>query len=105
MVFPGLTSHKGNTDVVYHVTIVAIGRGLLKKFWPFVTRLRYTHCREFNYLKLCRPAYFMLMIALVVDIRSYLIDCVVALQYIKYVKSAKEIYLVNIMHWTFFFIH
>ena len=34
MVFPGLTSHKGNIDVVYHVTIVAIGHGLLKKFWP-----------------------------------------------------------------------
>ena len=26
--------------VVYHVTIVAIGHGLLKKFWPFGTRLR-----------------------------------------------------------------
>ena len=38
--------------VVYHVTIVAIGHGLLKKFWPFVTRLRSTHCREFNNLKL-----------------------------------------------------
>ena len=30
--------------VVYHVTIVAIGHGLLKKFWPFGTRLRSTHC-------------------------------------------------------------
>ena len=39
--------------VVYHVTIVAIGHGSLKKFWPFGTRLRSTHCREFNYLKLC----------------------------------------------------
>ena len=37
--------------VVYQVTIVAIGHGLLKKFWPFGTRLRSTHCREFNYLK------------------------------------------------------
>ena len=45
--------------VVYHVTIVAIGHGLLKKFWPFGTRLRSTRCREFNYLKLCRPAYFI----------------------------------------------
>ena len=36
--------------VVYHVTIVAIGHGLLKKFWPFWLR-----SREFNYLKLCRP--------------------------------------------------
>ena len=44
--------------VVYHVTIVAIGHVLLKKFWPFGTRLRSTHCREFNFLKLCRPAYF-----------------------------------------------
>ena len=35
--------------VVYHVTIVAIGHGLLKKFWPFGTRLRSTHCREFNF--------------------------------------------------------
>ena len=38
--------------VVYHVTIVAIGHGMLKIFWPFGTRLRSTHCREFNYLKL-----------------------------------------------------
>ena len=45
--------------VVYIVTIVAIGHGLLKKFWPFGTRLRSTHCREFNYLKLCRPAQFV----------------------------------------------
>ena len=45
--------------VVYHVTIVAIGHGLLKKFWPFGTRLSSTHCRKFNYLKLCRPAYFV----------------------------------------------
>ena len=45
--------------VVYHVTIVAIGHGLLKKFWPYGTRLRSTHCRVFNYLKLCRPAYFI----------------------------------------------
>ena len=44
--------------VVYHVTIVAIGHGLLKKFWPFSTRLRSTHCREFNYLKLCRTRLF-----------------------------------------------
>ena len=45
--------------VIYHVTIVANGHGLLKKCWPFGTRLRSTHCREFNYLKLCRPAYFI----------------------------------------------
>ena len=39
----------GHVVVVYgHVTIVAIGHGLLKKFWPFGTRLRSTHCREFN---------------------------------------------------------
>ena len=45
--------------VVYHETIVAIGHGLSNKFWPFGTRLHSTHCREFNYLKLCRPAYFI----------------------------------------------
>ena len=45
--------------VVCHVTIVAIGHGLLKKFWPFGNRLRSTHCREFPYLKLCRPADFV----------------------------------------------
>ena len=43
--------------VVYHVTIVAIRHGLLKKFWPFGTRLRCKHCREFL-LELCRAAYF-----------------------------------------------
>ena len=45
--------------VVYHVTIVTIGHGLLKKFWSFGTSLRSTHCREFNHLKLCRPAYLI----------------------------------------------
>ena len=42
--------HLEKTDVVvvYHVTIVAIGHGLLKKFWPFGNRLRSTHCREFR---------------------------------------------------------
>ena len=31
----------------------------MKKFLPFGTRLRSTPCWEFNYLKLCRPAYFV----------------------------------------------
>ena len=35
--------------VVYLVTIVAIGHGLLKKCLPFDNRLRSTHCREFLY--------------------------------------------------------
>ena len=43
--------------VVYHVSIVALGHGLLKTCWPFGSRLlRSTHCREFL---LCRPAYFV----------------------------------------------
>ena len=29
-------NYKINVIVVYHVTIVAIGHGLLKKFWPLV---------------------------------------------------------------------
>ena len=29
--------------VVYHITIVAIGHGLLKKFWPMVNR-----CKEYE---------------------------------------------------------
>ena len=29
-------SHQVSVVVVYHVTIVAIGHGLLKKFWPIV---------------------------------------------------------------------
>ena len=37
----------------YHVTIVAAGHGLLKKFWP-----RVTGC-VLRTLKLCRPAYFV----------------------------------------------
>ena len=45
--------------VVYHVTIVAIGHGLLKKFWPFGNRLRSRHCSAYLYMKLCRPAYFV----------------------------------------------
>ena len=41
--------------VVYHVTIVAIGNGLLKKFWPLGNRLRSTHCREFLYVNYADP--------------------------------------------------
>ena len=36
---------------VNYVIIVAIGHGLLKKFWPYGSRLRSTHCREFLYMK------------------------------------------------------
>ena len=54
-----LGAKNSHVIVVYNLTIVAIGHGLLKKFWPVGTRLRSTHCREFNYLKLCRPAYFI----------------------------------------------
>ena len=32
----GLLALKNVVVVVYHVTIVAIGHGLLKKFWPLV---------------------------------------------------------------------
>ena len=44
---------------VYNGTIVAIGHGLLKKFLAYGDTLRSTHCREFHYLKLWRPAYFV----------------------------------------------
>ena len=37
---------------VYNVTILAIGLGLSKKFWPMVT-----YDRKKPHLKLCRPAY------------------------------------------------
>ena len=50
---------KINVVVVYHVAIVEIGDGLLKKFWLFGNRLHSTHCREFLYVKLCRPAFFV----------------------------------------------
>ena len=45
-----------NVVVVCQVTVLVIGHGILKKFWPMVIRLRPTNCREFHYLKLCRPA-------------------------------------------------
>ena len=45
--------------VVYHVTVVAIGHWVVEEILGFGTRLRSTHCREFNYLKLCRPDYFV----------------------------------------------
>ena len=32
---------------------------VVEEILAFGTRLRSTHCREFNYLKLCRPAYFV----------------------------------------------
>ena len=32
---------------------------VVKEILAFGTRLRSTHCKEFNYLKLCRPAYFV----------------------------------------------
>ena len=41
--------------VVYHVTIVAIGHWLLKKFWPLVLSC----VLRTALLKLCRPAYFV----------------------------------------------
>ena len=43
--------------VVYHVTIVAIGHGLLEKFWPFGNGLRSTHCREFILLEVHKNIY------------------------------------------------
>ena len=45
--------------VVYHITIVAIEHGFVEEILAFGTRLHSTHCREFNYLKLCSPAYFV----------------------------------------------
>ena len=47
--------------LLYHVTIVAIGHGFLKKFWPYGNRLRSTHCGEFHCKKLCRPAYYSII--------------------------------------------
>ena len=41
MVFPWIL-HWMVVVVVYHVTIVAIGHGLLKKFWPLVKNIQYT---------------------------------------------------------------
>ena len=38
--------------VVYHVTIVAMDMGCRRNFGLFGNRLRYTHCREFLYVKL-----------------------------------------------------
>ena len=48
----------GLVVVVYHVTIIANGHGVLKKVSPFGNRMRSTHCREFLYMKLCSPAYY-----------------------------------------------
>ena len=47
--------------VVCHVTFVAIGHGfrVVEEILAFGNRLRSMHYREFNYLKLCRPAYFV----------------------------------------------
>ena len=56
---PRLRQRSRFVVVVYHVTIVAIGHGLLEEILAIGTRLRSTHWREFNYLKLCRPAYFV----------------------------------------------
>ena len=47
MSFPKLAIISRIVVVVYHVTILAFGHGLLKKFWPFGSRLRSTYCREF----------------------------------------------------------
>ena len=49
MILMTILSGKGKTAhvvVVYHVTIVTIGHGLLKKFWPFGNRMRSTHCQR-----------------------------------------------------------
>ena len=52
-VFEIITDDKCNNIVIYHVTIVAIGHGMLKKFWPFGNRLRSTHCRSRDILNGC----------------------------------------------------
>ena len=54
-----MSMDNGHVVVIYHVTLVAIGHGLLNKCWPFGSRLRSTYCREFHDMKLCRPAYFV----------------------------------------------
>ena len=45
--------------VVYHVTIVAIGHGLLKKFWHLVIGCVLRTAGSSIIWKLCRPAYFV----------------------------------------------
>ena len=46
--------------VIYHVTISSSSwTWVVEEMLAFGNRLRSTHCREFNYLKLCRPAYFV----------------------------------------------
>ena len=44
---------------VYHVTIVAMDMGCWRNFGLFGNKQQSTHCREFLYVKLCRPAYFV----------------------------------------------
>ena len=50
------TSDPAPVVVVYHVTIVAIGHGLLKKFWPLVLGCVLRTAGSSLILKLCRPA-------------------------------------------------
>ena len=47
--------------VVYHVTIVAMDMGCWRNV-GLGNKLRSTHCSKFPYLKLCRPAYFVLLL-------------------------------------------
>ena len=49
----------GTVVVVYHVTFVAIGLGLLKKFWPMAA---FYALQGVPLLKLCRPAYFVVVV-------------------------------------------
>ena len=50
----------GRVDVVYRVTIVAIVPWVVEEILAcFGSRLHSTHCREFLFVKLCRPAYFV----------------------------------------------
>ena len=45
--------------VVYHITNLAIWTRVFEDILAYGKRLRSTHCREFHYLKLCGPAYFV----------------------------------------------
>ena len=46
--------------VVYHVTIEAIGHGLLKKFWPMVIGCVLRTLQGVPLFEtICRPAYFV----------------------------------------------
>ena len=54
-----LMQHAKSIVVVYHVPLYQLDMGCWRNVGLLLVRLRSKYCREFHFMKLCRPAYFV----------------------------------------------